>query len=234
MNPIDFIFHFDKYLGAFISDYGILTYIILFAIIFCETGLVVTPFLPGDSLLFIAGAFAAQGSLNIFILFFLLFIAAVLGDSLNYWIGDYFGEKVFAKSRFFKKEYLEKTNRFYEKHGAKTILLARFVPIARTFAPFIAGVGTMHYTTFLFYNIFGALIWTGLFLFAGFFFGNIPIVEQNLTIVIFIIIFLSILPGIIEYLRNKKKRPDQESNLDIRKESSFRDYRSTIVPSGQN
>ena len=204
MGLIDFILHFDKYLGLFVQDYGILTYLILFLIIFFETGLVITPFLPGDSLLFVAGTFAAQGTLNVLVLFFVLSIAAILGDSLNYWIGNYFGEKVFSKSRFFKKEYLEKTKSFYHKHGSKTIVLARFVPIIRTFAPFVAGVGKMQYAKFLFYNIIGGLVWVALFIFSGFFFGNVGIVKENLTIVILIIIVISVIPGIVEYLRQRR------------------------------
>ena len=204
-NPIDFILHVDKYVGVILQDYGILSYLILFLVIFCETGLVITPFLPGDSLIFITGAFAAKGYINIFVIFFVLTLAAILGDTINYWMGNFFGEKIFSKSKFFKKEYLKKTNKFYEKYGNKTIILARFVPIIRTFAPFVAGIGKMNYPKFLIYNIIGGILWVSIFLFSGFFFGEIPLIEENLTIVIFIIIFISILPPIIEYIRNKKK-----------------------------
>ncbi len=202
---IDFILHVDKHLASLIASYGPLTYAILFLIIFLETGLVVTPFLPGDSLLFIAGTFAAQGAFNILLLFVILGIAAILGDSLNYWIGSYFGERVFANSRFFKKEYLQKTQTFYEKHGCKTIILARFMPIVRTFAPFVAGVGKMRYSQFLLYNIVGGIIWVALFLFAGYFFGTLPFVEKNLTLLILIIIFISVIPVVVEYLRSRRK-----------------------------
>lgn len=202
-NPIDFILHVDKYIGEFIREFGIATYGILFLIIFLETGLVVTPFLPGDSLLFVSGAFAAQGALNVVVLFFLLSIAAILGDSANYWIGHYLGEKFFVRRRLIKAEHLEKTKKFYEKHGGKTIIYARFVPIVRTFAPFVAGIGTMEYGRFLIFNILGGVLWVGLFVFGGYFFGNVPIIKENLTIVIIAIIFVSILPPIIEYVKSK-------------------------------
>ena len=205
-NPIDFILHVDKYIGLILQDYGILAYFILFLIIFCETGLVITPFLPGDSLIFVIGAFAAKGYIDIFAIFIVMVLAAILGDTINYSIGNFFGEKVFSKSRLFKKEYLEKTKKFYERHGDKTIILARFVPIVRTFAPFIAGVGKMNYFRFLVYNIIGGIAWVAIFLFSGFFFGEIPIIEKNLTIFVLIIIFISILPPIIGYIGNKRKR----------------------------
>lgn len=200
---IDFIIHIDKYIDILISKFGVFSYFILFLIIFCETGLVLTPFLPGDSLLFVAGAFASKGSFNIFILFFLFLVAAILGDSVNYWIGYYFGEHVFDKWRLFKKEHLERTNKFYEKHGGKTILFARFVPIVRTFAPFVAGVGKMHYRKFIFYNVFGGLLWVSLFLFGGYFFGQLEWVKHNMTILIFLIIIVSLTPMAIEYLTQK-------------------------------
>jgi membrane-associated protein len=200
---IDFVLHVDKYIGIIIQNYGIFTYAILFLIIFCETGLVITPFFPGDSLIFVIGVFAAKGYINVILLFFILCLAAILGDTVNYWIGNYFGKNVFSKSRFFKKEYLEKTEKFYEKHGNKTIVLARFIPIIRTFAPFVAGVGKMDYFKFLSYNIIGGISWIAIFLFSGYFFGEAPIIKNNLTIVIFIIIFLSIVPPIYEYVKNK-------------------------------
>ena len=202
---IDFILNVDKYLEILIGKFGVLTYFILFLIILLETGLVVTPFLPGDSLLFVAGTFASGGFFNIWILFILLSVAAILGDSLNYAIGSYFGAKVFEKSRFFKKEYLDKTKGFYDKYGKKTIVMARFVPIIRTFAPFVAGVGKMRYSSFISYNIVGGILWVALFLFGGYFFGQVPFVEKNLTLVIFAIIFISILPPVIEYLRHRLK-----------------------------
>jgi membrane-associated protein len=196
--------HVDDYIGWCIQNYGGLTYAILFLVIFCETGLVVTPFLPGDSLIFVAGAFAAKGIINLFLLFFVLALAAILGDTVNYWIGNYLGEKAFAKNRFFKKEYLEKTKNFYKKYGAK-IIFARFVPVVRTFAPFVAGIGKMDYVKFLSFNVIGGVAWVCIFLFGGYFFGGIPWVEKNLTLVILLIIFVSILPPIIEYLRSRKK-----------------------------
>jgi len=206
-NFIDFFLHIDKNLALIIQSYGTFTYVILFLIIFCETGLVIAPFLPGDSLLFAAGAFASAGALNIIFLLILLITAAIIGDSINYTIGNLIGPKVFhEKSRFFKKEYLVKTQNFYEKHGGKTIIIARFMPIIRTFAPFVAGIGKMKYRKFLLYNIVGGVVWVSLFLFAGYFFGALPFVKDNFTIVIITIIIISIIPGIIEYMRCKIKK----------------------------
>jgi len=204
----DFVIHIDVHLSAIIQAYGIWTYLILFLIIFCETGLVVTPLLPGDSLLFAAGTFAAKGDLDVMWLFILLSIAAILGDTANYWIGDYIGPKIFHKEnvRLLNKEYLDRTHQFYEKYGGKTIIIARFVPIIRTFAPFVAGIGSMTYLRFISYNIIGGIAWIAACVFAGFFFGNIPIVKHNFTIVIFVIIFISILPGIIEFIRQHNER----------------------------
>lgn len=202
---IDLVLHLDKHLNALIIDMGMWTYAILFIAIFIETGLVVTPFLPGDSLIFAAGALAALGSLNVWVLFILLAIAAILGDTANYWIGHYIGPKVFSgNSRWLKKEYLERTQAFYEKHGGKTIFLARFIPIIRTFAPFVAGVGRMRYGYFVSYNVFGGIVWTGLFSFMGYFFGNVPFIKQNFSLVIIAIIVISVLPAVFEYLRSRK------------------------------
>lgn len=203
INPVDFILHIDKYIQIIIENYGIATYLILFLIIFLETGLVVTPFLPGDSLIFVVGTFASRGSLNILLLFFILASAAIIGDTLNYWIGNYFGERVFRKSRFFKEEYLEKTKDFYKKHGGKTIIMARFVPIVRTFAPFVAGMGRMDYVKFLAFNVVGAISWVALFAFGGYYFGMIPFVKENLTMVILIIIFISLIPYIVDFIRSR-------------------------------
>jgi membrane-associated protein len=201
----DIFMHLDKHLGAVIQTYGIWTYLILFLIIFCETGLVVTPILPGDSLLFAAGAFAAIGALDAKWLFILLSIAAIAGDTLNYGIGKYLGPKIFRKKevRFLNREYLDRTHRFYEKHGGKTIIIARFMPIIRTFAPFVAGIGTMSYMRFISYNVVGGIVWIASFVFGGYFFGNIPMVKRNFTLVILAIIFLSVLPGIIEVARHR-------------------------------
>jgi len=203
---VDFILHLDVHLNSIIKNFGIWTYLILFLIIFLETGVVVTPFLPGDSLLFAAGSFAALGSLNVFALFILLTLAAILGDTLNYWIGHFIGPRAFSGNiRFLKKEYMDRTHGFYEKHGGKTIILARFIPIIRTFAPFVAGIGAMDYPRFFFYNVVGAVLWVSLFTFGGYFFGNLPFVQDNFTIVILVIIFISVLPGVFEFLREKFK-----------------------------
>jgi membrane-associated protein len=204
---IDLFLHLDTHLQTVIQNYGTWTYVILFLIIFCETGLVVTPILPGDSLLFAAGAFAATGSLDLAWLLILLTVAAVLGDAVNYAIGYFMGPKVFSQpdSRFLKREYLDRTHQFYEKYGGKTIIIARFVPIVRTFAPFVAGVGSMTYVKFASYNVIGGLLWVGVCVFAGYAFGNIPVVQENFTLVILGIIFVSILPGIIELLRQRQQ-----------------------------
>jgi len=204
---IDVLLHLDKHLSVVIQQYGVWTYLILFLIIFCETGLVVTPILPGDSLLFATGAFAAAGALDVTTIMILLSIAAIAGDTVNYWIGAYIGPKAFhyENARFFKKEYLVRTHEFYEKHGGKTIIIARFMPIIRTFAPFVAGIGKMSYSHFLSYNVIGGILWISGFVMGGYFFGNIPVVKKNFTLVILAIIFLSILPGLIEYVRHRKR-----------------------------
>ena len=202
---IDFILHIDQHLIELTQTYGLWIYAILFLIVFCETGLVVTPFLPGDSLLFAAGAVAALGGMNVHIAAALLLAAAVIGDAVNFAIGKYFGEKLFAKpdSRVFKREYLDKTHAFYEKYGGKTIILARFVPIVRTFAPFVAGMGNMHYGRFIRYNIIGALMWVGLLTYAGYFFGELPVVTNNFGLVVIGIIAVSVLPMAVEIAKAK-------------------------------
>jgi membrane-associated protein len=203
---VDFILHIDEHLTTIIARYGLWTYAILFGIIFVETGLVIMPFLPGDSLLFAAGAFASRGALNPFVLFVLLSIAAIIGDTVNYWIGRYFGPRVFnSDSKLLNKRHLARAQEFYERHGGKAIVMARFVPIVRTFAPFVAGVGAMRYSRFLFYNVAGGLLWIALFVWAGYFFGNIPAVEKNFEIVIFAIIGLSVVPMVIEYWKERKR-----------------------------
>lgn len=208
---VDLFLHLDEYLSVAIQNYGTWTYGLLFVVIFIETGLVVTPFLPGDSLLFAAGTFAALGSLNIYLLWGLLLVAAVLGDTVNYWIGHKLGLAIFdTQNRFLKKvlkkEYLEKTEAFYAKHGGKTIVLARFVPIVRTFAPFVAGVGTMEYGRFISYNVIGGFLWVTLFLFMGNFFGNIPFVKANFEFVIIAIILISVVPMLVEYLKARSEK----------------------------
>lgn len=202
---IDFILHIDQHLVHLSAQYGPWIYAILFVVIFCETGLVVTPFLPGDSLLFAAGGIAAIGGMNIHVMVLLLLAAAILGDAANFMIGKYFGQKLFANpdSKIFRRSYFEKTHAFYEKHGGKTIIIARFVPIVRTFAPFVAGMGDMHYGTFIRYNIIGAVLWVLLFSYAGYFFANIPVVKNNLGLVMAAIIVISILPAVVEVIRAK-------------------------------
>ncbi len=205
---LDIFIHLDRHLNDVIQTFGVWTYLVLFVVIFCETGLVITPFFPGDSLLFAAGAIASLGSLRVEWLFIILSIAAIAGDTVNYQIGNFVGPKVFSKqnSRFLKKEYLDRTHRFYERHGGKTIILARFIPIIRTFAPFVAGIGTMRYLRFLSFNVIGGVMWCAIFIFGGYYFGNIPLVKRNFTLVILAIIFISILPGIIEYMKHKFRR----------------------------
>ena len=203
---IDFILHIDQHLTELAAQYGVWIYGILFLIIFCETGLVVMPLLPGDSLLFAAGSIAAIGKMNIHLMVVLLIIAAILGDAVNFMVGKYFGEKLFSNpnSKIFKQSHLQKTQQFYAKHGGKTIILARFIPIVRTFAPFVAGMGHMSYHHFLAYNVIGGVLWVTIFSYLGYFFGNLPIVKDNLSLVLVAIIVLSILPGIIEIIRHKR------------------------------
>jgi len=206
---IDVLLHLDRHLSTVIQDYGMWTYLILFLIIFSETGLVVTPILPGDSLLFAVGTFAARGALDVNLVVTLLSLAAVAGDTLNYAIGYRLGPQVFRKEgvRFLNREYLDRTHQFYERHGAKTIVIARFVPIVRTFAPFVAGIGRMSYSRFIAYNVAGGVGWIVILVLGGYAFGNIPVVKQNFTLVIFAIIILSILPGVVEFLR-QRARPE--------------------------
>ena len=203
---IDFILHIDQHLTELAAQYGVWIYGILFLIIFCETGLVVMPLLPGDSLLFAAGSIAAIGKMNIHLMVVLLIIAAILGDAVNFMVGKFFGEKLFANpnSKIFKQSHLQKTQQFYAKHGGKTIILARFIPIVRTFAPFVAGMGHMTYHHFLAYNVIGGVLWVTIFSYLGYFFGNLPIVKDNLSLVLVAIIVLSILPGIVEIIRHKR------------------------------
>lgn len=207
---IDFILHIDVHLSSLIVNYGVWVYAILFLIIFCETGLVVTPFLPGDSLLFVAGTLAGipQNNMNIHLLALLLIAAAILGDAVNYTVGRKLGERLFSNpnSKIFKQKYLEQTHAFYEKHGGKTIVLARFVPIVRTFAPFVAGMGKMSYRYFATYNVVGGSVWVLLFLYLGYLFGNIPIIQKNLYIVLIIVLVLSIVPIFIEFIKAYRKK----------------------------
>lgn len=205
---IHVILNVDEYLGTIIQNYGTETYLILFFVIFCETGLVFTPFLPGDSLIFAAGAFAAMGRLNVFLLYFIILLAAFLGDTANYHIGKKLTDKLenLQKRKLIKKEYLEKTEKFFERHGGKSIVLARFVPIIRTFAPFVAGSGKMKYSRFIKYNLLGSFLWVSLFTFAGFFFGNISFVKERFSLIIIAIIFVSVCPMFIIYIRNKLKK----------------------------
>jgi membrane-associated protein len=212
----DFILHLDKHLADIINSYGSLTYAILFFIIFAETGLIVMPFLPGDSLLFAVGALSAFGSLHIGAVLLLLGAAAILGDSVNYWIGSLFGQKIVDNPniKFINQEHIDKTEAFYKKHGGKTIILARFIPIVRTFAPFVAGVGKMDYQTFFFYNVLGGVIWVGLFTLAGYFFGNLPFVKENFELVVFAIIGVSVVPVIVEYIKHKNTPSTPQKKLE--------------------
>jgi membrane-associated protein len=204
---IDLVVHLDDHLQALVAAYGAWIYLILFLIVFCETGLVVTPFLPGDSLLFVAGAIAAAGGMNIHLLVVLLIIAAILGDAVNYSVGHYIGPRVLKdrNSRWLNPKHLERAHEFYERHGGKTIIIARFVPIVRTYAPFVAGAASMPYPRFALYNVTGAIVWVVSLGYAGYFFGNIPLIKDNLTVVIIAIIILSILPGVFEYLRHRRR-----------------------------
>ncbi|EKN6322974.1 DedA family protein [Yersinia enterocolitica] len=212
---IDFILHIDVHLAELVAQYGVWVYGILFLILFCETGLVVTPFLPGDSLLFVAGALASLPSndINVHIMVALMVTAAILGDAINYSIGRVFGEKLFSNpdSKIFRRSYLDKTHQFYEKHGGKAIILARFVPIIRTFAPFVAGIGKMSYRHFAAYNVIGALVWVLLFTYAGYWFGNMPFVQDNLKLLIVAIIVVSILPGVFEVWRHRRAAARQKN-----------------------
>ncbi len=204
---IDLFLHLDKHLSQIIQNYGVWTYLLLFLVIFMETGFVVTPFLPGDSLLFAAGTFASPAlgsSLNIFLLWALLCTAAILGDTINYWIGHFVGPKAFSgEVRFLKVEYLDRTHEFYEKHGGKTIIIARFIPIIRTFAPFVAGIGAMNYGRFITYNVVGGVVWVTIFTFGGYYFGNLPFVKENFSLVVIAIIFISVVPMIFEFIKQR-------------------------------
>ena len=204
---IDVVLHLDTHLQWLVTNYGHWVYLILFLIIFCETGLVVTPFLPGDSLLFVAGAVAAGGGMYVHALFALLVVASFSGDNTNYWIGRFAGPRLFrgGRSRVLDPAHLERTRAFYARHGGKTVLIARFLPIVRTFAPFVAGIGRMHYASFLAYSAGGAVLWIGSLTYAGYYFGNIPVIKQNLSLVIVAIVFLSVVPGIVEFLRNRAR-----------------------------
>lgn len=206
---IDIFLHLDRELAMVIGAYGSWTYALLFLIVFCETGFVVTPFLPGDSLLFAAGAFAATGALDIYLVTILLIIAATIGDTVNYWIGFFIGPKIFTReeSFFFRRHHLVAAQHFYEKHGGKTIIIARFMPIIRTFAPFVAGIGKMSYGRFLLFNVTGGILWVTLFVFGGYFVGNIPVVKENFHYVIIAIVVVSVLPGIIRLIRREHTPP---------------------------
>ncbi len=207
---VDFVLHIDIHLAQLITQYGVITYAIIFTIVFIETGLVLTPFLPGDSLLFAAGALAALGSIDLWFIVPLLMAAAILGDTANYWIGHFLGERMIASPKIpIKKEHIEKTNEFYAKYGGKTIVLARFVPIVRTFAPFVAGVGKMHYGQFLRFNLIGGVAWVALFSLVGYFFGNIPFIKHNFSLVVMAIIGISVVPMFWEYLRHKLSKKNK-------------------------
>jgi membrane-associated protein len=213
---LDFFLHLDDKLGEIILQYGTVTYLILFAIIFTETGLVIMPFLPGDSLLFAAGSFAGKGSLDVWVLFVSLSVAAIIGDTVNYWIGNKLGEPAYqGKIKFIKKEHITRTHEFFEKHGGKTIVLARFVPIVRTFAPFVAGASKMSYKYFITYNIFGGILWVAIFVFAGYFFGTIPFVQENFELVIVAILVLSVVPMIYEWIKARQEKSSIQKQPDV-------------------
>ncbi|WP_252213266.1 DedA family protein [Clostridium sp. VAP41] len=201
---VDIFIHMNKYIGMIINNYGMQTYLILFIVVFCETGLVVTPFLPGDSLIFAAATFAAMGALNIYTLVILLIVAAILGDTVNYEIGRLFGNKL-IKNNIVKKDHIEKTNKFYEKHGVKTIMFARFIPIVRTIAPFVAGIGKMNYKDFILFNVIGGNLWVMILSICGYFFGNIRFVRNNLSLILIGMIIISVLPAIIVFINEKRK-----------------------------
>lgn len=225
MQIIDLFLHLGDYLTQIISIFGVWTYIILFLVIFAETGFVVTPFLPGDSFLFIVGAFAGLGHLNIWVAYVILLTAAVLGDTANYWFGNKLGAKVFKNenSKIFNRKYLKKTEEFYEKYGGKTIIIARFVPIVRTFAPFVAGIGNMKYSVFLCYNIIGGFVWVTSLVFAGYFFGNLPIVKDNFEYAIYLIVIVSLLPMVFEVTKHRlQKRKEKETS------TSFKEIKKAV------
>lgn len=214
MEIIDFILHVDVHLGNIIASYGGLTYAILFAIIFAETGFVFTPFLPGDSLLFAGGMFAALGSLNIMALFFLLWSASFLGDNINYWVGRFLGQKIVDNRRIpINQKHIDKTQNFFQEHGKKTIVLARFIPIVRTFAPFVAGIGKMEYNKFVLFSFLGGFSWVALFVFGGYFFGNIPLIRNNFSVVIMIIIVVSVLPAFVKFIKTKLKKTESQVEI---------------------
>ena len=210
---IDLFLHLDEHMANIINQYGVWTYAILFAVVFMETGFVITPFLPGDSLLFAAGTFAALGSMNVWLLVLLLIIAAIAGDTVNYWIGHYLGDRAY-NVKWIKREYLDRTHAFFEKHGGKTIFLARFVPIVRTFAPFVAGMGRMSYGYFFSYNVFGGIVWVLSFTFLGYFFGNIPFVKENFELVILAILFISVVPIVWEALKARREMKAEKAKLE--------------------
>lgn len=213
---IDFILHLDKYLNIIIDKFGPWTYVILFSIVFIETGVVIMPFLPGDSLIFAAGTFSAIGNLNIITIFLSLWAAAVIGDNLNYRIGKFIGSKIYEKDnlRFIKKEHLDKTNKFYEKHGGFAVIIARFMPIIRTFSPFVAGIGEMKYSKFLFFDILGGALWVGIFSFAGFLFGNLPFVKKNFSLIAIGIVLISVTPAVIAFIKEKRKSSDDSDEVE--------------------
>jgi len=227
MNILDIILHIDKYLVGLINYFGSWTYVILFAIIFAETGLIIAPFLPGDSLLFAVGTLAGGGILDIRIVLVSLLLAAILGDAVNYWVGYSIGPKVFKneKSRIFKREYLEKTREYYEKYGGKTIVIARFLPIVRTFAPFVAGIGKMNYRTFFFYNVIGATLWVGSLTLIGYFFGGLPIVKENFEYAVLGIVLFSLIPMIFEYIKHRRTPKLTEEQL---QHANYKDIQTTF------